>query len=65
MMDTEPRPVSEREQIEDWRERELIRAGFMADDAIELSRRSDVDLHRARSLIARGCNPCLAAEILR
>lgn len=63
MTATSPHP--EQQQIENWRELELRRAGFAADDAIELARRHDVDLHRACALISNGCDPQLAVDILR
>lgn len=61
----EPPPQTEREQVEDWREATLIAAGYPADDAIELSRRHDVDLHRAVDLVRQGCDVQVAVEILR
>jgi hypothetical protein len=63
--DDKPEPDRKRQQVEDWRELQLLRAGYQADDAIELSRRRDVDLHRAVALIEGGCEPHIAAEILR
>ena len=56
---------TEQELVERWRAEELERAGFPAAAAAELAGRSDVDLHRAAELLARGCAPELALEILR
>lgn len=56
---------TERELLEDWREATLIAAGYPADDAIELSRRADIDLHQAVWLLANGCDVQTAVEILR
>lgn len=55
---------TEQEIVEDWRARELERAGFPEDLANELAMRADVDLHYAVDLIRRGCQPELAARIL-
>jgi hypothetical protein len=56
---------TEQELVERWRAEELERAGFPATAAAELATRTDVDLHRAAELLARGCTPELALEILR
>ena len=56
---------TEQELVERWRAQELERAGFAEDVAAELATRSDVDLHRAVELLAKGCAAELAAEILR
>ena len=63
-MDTELVEESEAERVERWRAEELERAGFAPDTAQILAARSDVDLHEAARLVARGCPPDLAAEIL-
>ena len=47
-----------------WRFSQLARSGYGLADAITLAMRSDVDLHRATDLLARGCPPRLALEIL-
>jgi hypothetical protein len=60
--DTEPR--TELERVEDWREHELLRAGYPPDAAIDLSRLSHVDLHRACALLANGCDVPTAVKIL-
>ena len=56
---------TEQELVERWRAQELERAGFPEDVAAELATRSDVDLHRAVELLAKGCSAELAAQILR
>ena len=56
---------TEQELVERWRAQELERAGFSEDVAAELAMRSDVDLHRAVELLAKGCSAELAAQILR
>jgi len=55
---------TEQEIVEAWRAEELERAGYPPGLAAELAICSHVDLHRASSLIARGCTPELAAQIL-
>ena len=62
--ETNVRP-SEQELVESWRATELERAGYSSQDAAELAARPDVDLHRAVELLARGCSPELALDILR
>lgn len=47
-----------------WRFTQLIRAGYSPSDALTLSRRDDVDLHRATQLLAEGCPPETALRIL-
>lgn len=59
-----PDRLSEREKVEDWRELELLRAGYPPDDAIALARLAHVDLHRAAALLANGCDVTVAVEIL-
>src|SRR5204863_8119232 len=55
---------TESERIERWRVEELERAGFSADDAVELASRGYVDLHLAVELLERGCPPETATRIL-
>lgn len=64
MPTTDTDPLTERERVEDWREHELLRAGYPADDAIDLSRLAHVDLHRACWLLANGCDVVTALRIL-
>lgn len=60
----EERPVSEREQVTWWREQCLLDAGYPADAVRDLASRRDVDLHAACRLIADGCDPLVAVDIL-
>jgi hypothetical protein len=56
--------VTERDRIEHWRTEELERAGYSHRAAGRLAARHDIDLHRAVSLLKRGCAPELALKIL-
>jgi hypothetical protein len=58
------RDDTEAERIERWRLQELQRAGYDRRAAAQLASRSYVDLHRAIDLLAKGCPPDLALEIL-
>jgi hypothetical protein len=51
-------------QVLHWRFSQLVRAGYSADQAVELACHLDVDLHRAVELAARGCPTPLAVRIL-
>jgi hypothetical protein len=55
---------TEREKVEDWRTRELVRAGYPPDNALTLAMRSDVDLHQAIALLDNGCKVKTAMKIL-
>ena len=55
---------SELERVERWRAQELERAGYEPRQARLLAARHDIDLHRAVSLLERGCSPELALNIL-
>jgi hypothetical protein len=55
---------TEIERIERWRREELERAGYPPEAAAQLASRHDVDLHFAAGLVARGCPPETALEIL-
>jgi hypothetical protein len=48
----------------DWRFEQLLRVGYARREARLLSRRVDIDLHRAVDLVAGGCSQELALEIL-
>lgn len=48
-----------------WRRTELLRVGYAIEDAEDLARDPDVDLHYALDLIKRGCPPEMAAKIVR
>jgi hypothetical protein len=56
--------IAEGDLVRQWRLRELERAGYPASDALVLSRRFDIDLHEAVSLLASGCSPNTAFRIL-
>jgi hypothetical protein len=47
-----------------WRFSQLARSGYGIDEAVTLAAHTDVDLHRAADLVARGCPPSLALQIL-
>ena len=51
-------------RIQRWRFEELMRAGYTLPDAIELALRTDVDLHRATSLVRQGCPSEIAVRIV-
>jgi hypothetical protein len=55
---------TESERIERWRAEELERAGYGAEEAVELASRSYVDLHLAVGLLQRGCPTETALRIL-
>jgi hypothetical protein len=55
---------TESERVERWRAQELERAGYSAEAAAKLAARSDVDLHRAVDMLAQGCPPQVALDIL-
>ncbi len=50
--------------VEAWRLRRLVDAGFPLPLALELATTPGVDLHALLALIDRGCPPELAARIL-
>jgi hypothetical protein len=54
---------SERAKVESWRLHVLIEAGYPLPLAERLAA-SEADLHRAVELLALGCSPETAAEIL-
>lgn len=64
MVTTEESRWTEREQVAQWRELELLRAGYPLENAIVLARLAGVDLHQACELLARGCSAELAMKIL-
>jgi hypothetical protein len=57
------RDGSEQAKVEGWRLHVLIEAGYPLPLAEKLAA-SAADLHEAVGLLARGCNPVTAAEIL-
>ena len=62
-IETPEREGSERAKVEGWRLHVLIEAGYPLPLAERLAG-SDADLHRAVELVAQGCEPQTAAEIL-
>jgi hypothetical protein len=58
-------PLPEGDEVLDWRATVLTRAGYPKCDAIALAEStSDVDLHEAVGLLARGCPVKQALDIL-
>lgn len=65
--DTDPTldPIeTELERVMRWRAGELERAGYDPSSAVALAEHTEVDLHTAVELVAKGCSPDLAARIL-
>lgn len=56
--------VTEHDPVRSWRCEQLYRAGYPAWDALVLSARADVDLHRAVDLLQSGCSAGTAVRIL-
>ena len=54
----------ERDNVTSWRVERLLQAGYDAEAALVLALDRDVDLHRAVSLLERGCPPDTALQIL-
>jgi hypothetical protein len=50
--------------VEDWRFNQLAGAGWPEQQALVLAANHDVDLHIACDLLAKGCDPAVAWEIL-
>jgi len=61
---TEFEPLSEEEQVMQWRLEELERVGYTAQDALTIALDPTVDLHRATDLVRRGCPHDVALRIL-
>ena len=55
---------SEQAKVEGWRLHVLMEAGYPLPLAERLAANEMVDLHRAVEMIASGCTPETAAEIL-
>jgi hypothetical protein len=53
-----------RGDLADWREQQLLGAGFDADLATSVAADCVMDLHALIELVERGCPPSLAARIL-
>ncbi len=56
--------VTEHDPVRRWREQQLEQAGYPPLDALVLSGRSDIDLHRATELLQHGCPLQTALQIL-
>ncbi len=54
----------EQTAVLEWRFSQLAKSGYGTEDAIVLATHTDVDLHLASELVARGCPPALALRIL-
>ena len=50
--------------IDDWRFQQLRAAGWPEQQALVLATHHEIDLHLACDLLANGCDPPLAWEIL-
>ena len=55
---------TELERVERWRTEELIRAGYDPGSAAQIAARHDVDIRQAATMLAQGCPPELALQIL-
>ncbi len=55
---------NERAKVESWRLHVLMEAGYPLPLAEKLAAALDADLHDAVDLVARGCDPRIASEIL-
>ncbi len=58
------RAERERQSVTSWRVERLLEAGYGAEAALVLALDRDVDLHRAVSLLERGCPADTALQIL-
>ena len=54
----------ELDRIRRWRLDELLRAGYTLPDALEIAVHTEVDLHRATSLVELGCPSSTAVRIV-
>jgi len=63
-METLETSGDERARVESWRLHVLMEAGYPLPLAERLAANEMVDLHRAVEMIASGCTPETAAEIL-
>ena len=54
----------EQTAVLEWRFSQLAKSGYGTEDAMVLATHTDVDLHLASDLVARGCPPALALQIL-
>jgi hypothetical protein len=63
-METIETAENERSKVESWRLHVLMEAGYPLPLAERLAGNEAVDLHRAVEMIASGCTPETATEIL-
>jgi hypothetical protein len=63
-METLETSDNERARVESWRLHVLMEAGYPLPLAERIAGNETVDLHRAVELVASGCTPETAAEIL-
>jgi hypothetical protein len=56
--------VTEHDSVRRWRSEQLQLAGYPPCDALVLSRRREVDIHRAKALLRNGCPIPTALRIL-
>ena len=65
-METQARPGGGlvKDEIVDWRLEQLLQAGYLAEDALTLAVRAEVDLHHAVALLRAGCPAETALRIL-
>ena len=63
-METLETSDNERARVESWRLHVLMEAGYPLSLAERIAGNETVDLHRAVELVASGCTPETAAEIL-
>ena len=52
--------ISDELSVEDWRYRQLVKAGWPEAQALALATNHHVDLHLACELLAKGCGPDVA-----
>lgn len=57
-------PLSDAERVDQWRLAQLLDAGYPVELADQIASRHAIDLHQAVDLIAKGCTPQMAADIL-
>jgi hypothetical protein len=63
-METIETSDNERARVESWRLHVLMEAGYPLPLAERIAGNENIDLHRAVELVASGCTPETAAEIL-
>jgi hypothetical protein len=64
MSETPVDPQTEQQQVVEWRWQRMCAAGYPTLAALELAERSTVDLYEALALVAVGCAPLVAIDIL-